>query len=197
MKEKFQLFLLLILVTTLVSCSETGDESSYTNWTERNSHYIDSIATVAKANLGTSVGQWKIIKSYTSTTPDAITGYGDTSEYVYAKIKEIGNGTEVPLYTDSVGMNYRGWNIIHEVFDQSYKGPFDALTAKPVGFNVSSVVNGWISVLQQMHVGDRWEVYIPNELGYTSTDKTDSYLPAYSTLIFDMHLSYLYKKGRK
>jgi len=196
MKERLLFLFTLICTLIFTSCGETGAENSYTNWKERNTHYIDSIAAVAKANLGTEVGKWKIIKSYTSTTPDAITGYGDTSEYVYAQIKEIGTGTESPLFTDSVGVNYRGWNIINEVFDQSYKGPFEPSIDEPYGCYLKSVVNGWTTVLQQMHEGDRWQIYIPNELGYKSAD-TKTTIPAYSTLIFDINLVYIYKVGRE
>lgn len=197
MKERLLFFLCaLIGLFSLASCGETGAENDYVNWQERNTHYIDSIATVAKANLGSEVGKWKIIKSYTSTTPDAITGYGNTSEYVYAQIKEIGTGTESPLFTDSVGVNYRGWNIIHKIFDQSYKGPFDSAIDQPSGFYLKSLVNGWTTALQQMHTGDRWLLYIPNELGYKSSN-TSTIIPSYSTLIFDVHLSYIYRVGRK
>jgi len=44
-----------------------------------------------------------------------------------------------------------------------------------------------------MKPGDRWELYIPYECGYGSTDQVDYYtgkttIPAYSFLIFDITL---------
>ena len=57
--------LLFVTSLSIVSCSESdGTEDPYANWEERNQRYIDSIATVAEANQGYEVGQWKIIRSY-------------------------------------------------------------------------------------------------------------------------------------
>ena len=57
--------LLFVTSLSIVSCSESdGTEDPYANWEERNQRYIDSIATVAEANQGNEVGQWKIIRSY-------------------------------------------------------------------------------------------------------------------------------------
>ena len=40
--------------------------------------------------------------------------------------------------------------------------------------------------MQQMHIGDRWEVYIPAELGYGKFSQPG--IPGGSTLIFDIEL---------
>ena len=45
---------------------------------------------------------------------------------------------------------------------------------------------GQAAPLQQMHVGDRWVIYIPSELGYGS--RTSGPIPACSTLIFEIEL---------
>ena len=51
MKERLLFFLCaLIGLFSLASCGETGAEYDNVNWQELNTHYIDSIATVAKAN---------------------------------------------------------------------------------------------------------------------------------------------------
>lgn len=51
---------------------------------------------------------------------------------------------------------------------------------------VSYYVSGFQEALTKMNTGSRWEIYIPQSLGYG----TDSYgsIPAYSTLIFDVQL---------
>lgn len=43
-----------------------------------------------------------------------------------------------------------------------------------------------------MKVGEKWEVWIPQRLGYGSVDKKDSAgnvtIPAYSTLVFEIEV---------
>jgi FKBP-type peptidyl-prolyl cis-trans isomerase FklB len=88
-------------------------------------------------------------------------------------------------------MHYRGqliplYNGAKVVFDQSFRGDLDLDTAVPVPFAVNGVVVGWTTALQEMHEGDRWEVYIPYKLGFGIYG--DGAIPGYSTLIFDMTL---------
>ena len=73
------------------------------------------------------------------------------------------------------------------VFDQSWTGEFDEATAKPSTFAVTgTVVDGFSTLLQYMHIGDKWRVYIPYQLAYG--EKVQGSVPAYSTLIFDVEL---------
>jgi FKBP-type peptidyl-prolyl cis-trans isomerase FklB len=169
------------------ACDETSSEvDPYDNWESRNQAYIDSIAAVAKANLGDEVGQWKMIHSYKFAEPLA---GGSVNDYVYCQIAEKGEGTVAPLFTDSVDVHYRGKLIplttgTTVTFDQSFTGDLDPLIAVPSGFRLGSVITGWTTALQQMHAGDRWTVYIPSDLGYGTTGSTS--IPSGSTLIFDM-----------
>ena len=182
--------LLFVASFSITSCDETdGVEDPYANWEERNQRYIDSIATVAKTNQGNGVGQWKIVRSY--KLPDlGLNEIEKVNDNVYCKIIKVGDGTESPLYTDSVRVNYRGRLINDVVFDQSYQGELDPDAATPVGFGVGKVITGWTTALMEgfgdMKVGDRWEVYIPYQLAYGRS--ATSGIPAYSTLIFDMNL---------
>ena len=48
------------------------------------------------------------------------------------------------------------------------------------------LVDGFATALQHMRRGDHWMVYIPYQLGYGSQSQTG--VPAYSTLIFDLRL---------
>jgi peptidylprolyl isomerase len=48
------------------------------------------------------------------------------------------------------------------------------------------VIDGWQIALQQMHVGDKWVIYIPHEMGYGT--KACAGIPACSTLIFEVEL---------
>lgn len=184
---------LFLASLSFASCSETdGEVDSYANWQERNQHYIDSIASVAEANQGNGVGQWKIIRSY-KLPPLNLGESGKVNEYVYCKILEIGDGTERPLATDTAGVSYRGKLIDDVVFDQSYTGEFDpAVNVPSYSPSVQSgavydLGTGAKTATMQMHVGDRWEVYIPYDLAY-GEEGTGS-IPGYSTLIFDWYLA--------
>jgi FKBP-type peptidyl-prolyl cis-trans isomerase FklB len=177
------------LSMAFTACDETtGEVDPYEDWETRNQQYIDSIATVANANLGNEVGQWKRIHSYKFTEPLA---GGDVNDYVYAQILQKGEGTVSPLFTDSVYTHYRGKLIplltgTTVTFDQSYTGDLDPSIAVASSFSVGAVITGWTTALQQMHAGDRWMLYIPSDLGYGTSGSTS--IPSGSTLIFDLYL---------
>ena len=187
--------LLFSVSFTVVSCDETtGVPDPYTDWEIRNQLYIDSIAKVAKANLGEEVGQWKVIHTY-KFVPPLNELNPDVNDYVYCRVIKKGTGTVSPLYTDSVAAHYRGQLIpLYDgqkvVFDQSFQGELKEDVAVPVTFGVwdgvGGVIEGWSSVLQQMVEGDRWEVHIPYQLGYGIYGRNE--IPGYSALVFDMQL---------
>lgn len=175
------------------SCEETAEVDEYANWKERNREFIDSIAHIVETQPDGS--KWLKIPSFKLNETD-INGEPavyDNEDYIYCRVIEEGTGTEHPLFTDTVLVNYRGRLIPTlsypegKVFDQSYKGELNPDINKPAKFNVGGVIVGWSTALQHMAKGDRWIVYIPAKLGYDSRKQTD--IPAYSTLIFDMNLA--------
>ena len=180
---------LFFTLSFISSCEETdGVIDPYTDWEERNQHYIDSIASVAKANQGNAVGQWKIIHTY--KYPQQRLVMGDVNEYVYCKVLEVGDGA-TPMFTDTVAANYCGkliplYNGSVVTFDQSYQGELNSDVATPSIFAVSGVITGWTTALQEMKEGDRWELYVPSDLGYGDYGKNE--IPGFSTLIFDLDL---------
>ena len=182
--------LLFVTSLSIVSCSETdGTEDPYANWEERNQRYIDSIATVAEANQGNGVGQWKIIRSY-KLPPLNLDEKGKVNDNVYCKILKIGDGAESPIATDTIAVNYRGQFINGIVFDQSYQGELDPEIVTPRTFVTGEVIAGWSTALMKgfgdMKAGDQWELYIPYQLGYGKNGFQD--IPGYSTLIFEVNL---------
>ena len=95
--------------------------------------------------------------------------------------KVITQGTgEKPTASQRVTVNYEGKLIDGTVFDSSYK------RGQPATFALSQVIRGWTEALQLMPVGSKWEVYIPQELGYG--DRDQGTIPPYSTLIFTVEL---------
>ena len=187
--------LLFSVSFTVVSCDETtGVPDPYTDWEIRNQLYIDSIAKVAKANLGEEVGQWKVVHTY-KFVPPLNELNPDVNDYVYCRVIKKGTGTVSPLYTDSVAAHYRGQLIpLYDgqkvVFDQSFQGELKEDLAVPVTFGlwegVGGVIEGWSSALPQMVEGDRWEVHIPYQLGYGIYGRNE--IPGYSALVFDIQL---------
>ena len=99
---------------------------------------------------------------------------------IYYKVLEQGNGSTSPTVRSIVSVHYRGTLIDGKEFDNSYKRNY------PEAFRLCDVIDGWQLALQQMHVGDKWIIYIPYELGYGS--KACTGIPAFSTLIFEVEL---------
>ena len=182
--------LLFAVSFTLGACEETdGAVDPYKDWQVRNERFIDSIASVARNNQGEGVGQWKIIHSY--KFPQQGITMGAVDEYVYCKVLEVGDGDASPLYTDTVGVHYRGQLIpLYDgqvlTFDQSFQGGLDTDVNTAVEFSVNGVIAGWTTALMEMKEGDRWQLYIPSDLGYGTSG--NSSIPGYSTLIFDVNL---------
>lgn len=99
---------------------------------------------------------------------------------IYYKVLEIGEGKVSPTVRSIVSVHYKGTLIDGKEFDNSYK------CNCPEAFRLCDVIDGWQIALQQMHVGDKWIIYIPSEMGYGS--KTSGPIPGFSTLIFEVEL---------
>jgi FKBP-type peptidyl-prolyl cis-trans isomerase FklB len=97
------------------------------------------------------------------------------------KILKPGTG-KAPKLGDMVSVNYRGTLIDGTEFDSSYK------RNKPFDFELGGqVIAGWNEIVQKMKVGDRWQVFIPNELGYGARGAGRDIKP-YEALIFEIEL---------
>lgn len=99
---------------------------------------------------------------------------------IYYKVISPGrNDRKHPMERSVVTVHYTGRTIDGKQFDSSLGGV-------PVAFRLNELIEGWIIALQHMCVGDKWEIYIPSELGYGKYAQPD--IPAYSTLIFELEL---------
>ena len=56
----------------------------------------------------------------------------------------------------------------------------------PLACRLCDLIEGWIIAMQQMHIGDKWELYIPAEMGYGKFSQPG--IPGNSTLIFEIEL---------
>ena len=96
------------------------------------------------------------------------------------KVITEGKGPK-PTAQQEVTVKYEGHLIDGTEFDSSYKR--NPQTTK---FRCDQVIKGWTEALTLMPVGSKWELYIPQELGYGS--RATGNIPAYSTLIFTVEL---------
>ncbi|MDE5913340.1 MAG: FKBP-type peptidyl-prolyl cis-trans isomerase [Muribaculaceae bacterium] len=103
---------------------------------------------------------------------------------IYYKVMKRGDGKlPSPGRNSVVTAHYTGSLINGKRFDSSRGSTAPA-------FRLRELIAGWIIALQQMHPGDRWEIYIPAEQGYGQRSQPG--IPGGSTLIFDVELISVY-----
>eukprot|EP00041_Stephanoeca_diplocostata_P038472 m.1518620 g.1518620 ORF g.1518620 m.1518620 type:complete len:230 (-) comp25221_c3_seq11:4919-5608(-) len=76
------------------------------------------------------------------------------------KVLSKGSGDSHPTVDSSCECHYEGKLIDGTVFDSSYE------RGSPTSFAPNQVIKGWTEAMQLMVEGDKWEMYIPSELGY-------------------------------
>jgi FKBP-type peptidyl-prolyl cis-trans isomerase FklB len=92
--------------------------------------------------------------------------------------KVITSGTgKSPGLDDQVTVNYIGTRLDGAEFDSS------ARHGKPATFPVKGLIKGWIEALQLMKEGDKWQLFIPSDLGYGERGPL-----ADQTLLFEIEL---------
>ncbi len=102
------------------------------------------------------------------------------SNGVYYKVLAQGrNDGDHPLPSSIVTVHYTGWTINGKKFDSSRGGA-------PLAFRLNELIEGWIIAMQKMCIGDKWEIYLPSEMGYGRFSQPG--IPGGSTLIFEIEL---------
>jgi FKBP-type peptidyl-prolyl cis-trans isomerase FklB len=100
---------------------------------------------------------------------------------VQYRVIKAGTGQVKPLATDRISAHYAGRLLDGTKFDSSYD------RGVPADFGVTEVISGWTEVLQQMVVGDKWEVYIPGDKAYGPNGRPPKIGPN-AVLVFEMEL---------
>lgn len=97
----------------------------------------------------------------------------------YRVIKQGNQKSPTPNRNSVVTAHYVGKTINGKTFDSSRGGVAPA-------FRLRELIPGWIIALQKMHIGDKWELYVPAEQGYGM--RSIPGIPGGSTLIFEIEL---------
>ena len=186
------------VIMALSSCKETKEFDDHANWQQRNSDFISDIASGYSNDMPESAAEGARFRLL-SFRLDPQKSWG-SSDFVYCEVLGQGDGTDTPYYTDSVRFNYRvrliptDYYPEGQVIDQSFKtATLDPSVNIPASFAVSSIIDGVITALMRMHCGDYWKIYIPSGLGYGDGVKGD--IPGYSSLIFEVNLTEIARKG--
>jgi FKBP-type peptidyl-prolyl cis-trans isomerase len=96
------------------------------------------------------------------------------------KVLTQGKG-KTPKATDTVVTHYKGTLIDGTEFDSSIS------RGKPALFPVNQVIKGWTEALQLMKEGDKWQLFVPAQLGY-GAQGTGHLIGPNATLIFEVEL---------
>ncbi len=216
MRKKLYLFPLFLLgfCLTITSClnNDDGNDKIDEEWKSLQENYYNKAAADNSYNaLSSQSGNGKIYWKASSVITDS-----DKTLRITA------NGT--PEFTDTVAVRYEGWyfdktgekiifdstenpslrsNLAYSLGDAQSQYP----NKKSIQFAVSgttsglktaiAVLDGTLTLLQDMTTGEEREVVIPQELGYkwgvssyTSPSGGSSYvlIPAYTTLWFRVKL---------
>ena len=99
---------------------------------------------------------------------------------IYYKVLNQGNNDgNHPSVRSIITAHYTGKTINGKKFDSSRGGT-------PLACRLCELIEGWIIAMQKMCIGDKWEVYIPAEMGYGKFSQPG--IPGNSTLIFEIEL---------
>lgn len=99
---------------------------------------------------------------------------------VLYKVIKSGEGKGLTTAGSVVSCYYKGTLISGKVFDDTFGQGY------PEAMRVRELIDGFQIALLSMHIGDRWEVYVPATVGYG--EKTTGNIPGNSTLIFEIEV---------
>jgi FKBP-type peptidyl-prolyl cis-trans isomerase FklB len=78
----------------------------------------------------------------------------------YEVLKRGDSTSATPKLNEKFVAHYAGTLIDGTDFDNSYK------RGEPLRLGVTQVIPGWTEALQLMHIGDKFKIYLPSEIGY-------------------------------
>ncbi|MDF9830935.1 FKBP-type peptidyl-prolyl cis-trans isomerase [Parabacteroides sp. PF5-6] len=172
MKKFWYLAMIMLCAMVATSCGDDDDEEVDVEWAKLNQEAFFTIS----ANK-----EYKALKSQSNAGS------------IYYKVLKEGTGTERIYYNSTVKCYYTGSYVVTYKSDKINVKAGDVFdSAEPpyqnaVDFPVKSVVDGFSTALQNMHVGDRWEIWMNSNMGYGSSSSSSG-IPAYTTLKFEVEV---------
>ena len=181
--------MLLAMPLLFTACSETNEtQEEYPDWKNKNQTFWNRLYTETRRHATAGYTSWKIFKTYTKQ--DSISGVN--TDYIIVHVKQAGTGSGTPFSTDSVSVRYTGQLLPSTSYPAGYifdttspAGTTDA-TAGVSHMAINSLTDGFATALQHMHIGDKWDVYVPWTLAYGA--KGNKSIPGYSVLKFEISL---------
>ncbi|MCA6379983.1 MAG: FKBP-type peptidyl-prolyl cis-trans isomerase [Cytophagales bacterium] len=107
-------------------------------------------------------------------------GVTTTASGLQYQVLTVGKG-KAPTTNDQVTVHYTGKLLDGTEFDSSVS------RGSPSTFGVTQVIAGWTEALQLMREGDKWVLFIPENLAYGDRG-AGSQIPPYATLVFEIEL---------
>lgn len=107
-------------------------------------------------------------------------GVSTTATGLQYQVLTVGKG-KTPTPNDQVTVHYTGKLLDGTEFDSSVR------RGSPATFGVTQVIAGWTEALQLMREGDKWVLFIPENLAYGDRG-AGSQIPPYATLVFEIDL---------
>ena len=109
------------------------------------------------------------------------------------KVIESGSGTEHPRADTDCTCHYEGRTAQQYPAGRKFDSSFDR--GEPTNFAPNQVIGGWTEAMQLMAAGDKWELYIPSELGYGEAGSPPD-IGGGDVLVFTLHLIKLNGQGK-
>jgi len=182
MKQLFYLIISVFIISSFASCNNTAIDDA---WRNKNTEAYDSI----KADT----------KNYTDVRSISKDPTGPIG--VYRKVLKQGPpGTESPIQTSVVQILYSGRypgadSVYFNIGTKNSGVPvWKIINDSDPSFTTDYLMNRGLSfAIQNMVVGDRWEIWVPYYLGFGPGGMLDSsgstvVIKGYSTLVYDIEL---------
>jgi FKBP-type peptidyl-prolyl cis-trans isomerase FklB len=162
------------LIAGLKGTETMSAEEAYAKFNEK-------LEPVRQASLEKQYGDNKVAGEKYLAENKKKEGVTVTKSGLQYKVLVAGDGA-LPTDTSRLKVNYEGKLIDGTTFDSSYdrNEPFEVNMAAP------HVIQGWVEALKLMPAGSKWEVVIPQELGYGSQNMGK--IKPFSTLVFTIEV---------
>lgn len=182
MKKQLSLIFSFCAMVLLASCgdkTETFDEQ----WKNANEAQFAIIATTpGYQRLESPSKKGSIIRKVINSGDGETPTFDQQVKVLYKGWYKKDWSDERDSYTDS-----QGNTVINKVvFDSTDRNNMPSTFYVNPMASTSGIIEGFSTALQYMRVGDKWEVWIPWQLGYGASSYSS--IKGYSTLVFEIEL---------